>query len=100
MVDMRLLARCSAGNRPVSSGRRNRPEIKHTYDLDKKIYRKKVQTAIFARQDKDITLQVMQDLIDMTQYFKDEGVLYDVLTEMEDDLFFYEVCTWYRKIRG
>lgn len=100
MVVMRLLARCSAGNRPVSFGKRHRPEAKRNYAFDKKIYRKKIQSALFARHDKDVTLKVMQDLIDITQYFMDEGILYDVLTEMEDDLFFYEVCTWYRKIRG
>jgi len=64
------------------------------------VYRKKIQTALFANQDKELVLNVTQDLIDMTQYFKDEGILYEVLTEMEDDLFFFEICTWYRKIRG
>ena len=101
MVGMRLLVQSSFHeNRPVSFGRKTQSKFNDRYTFDKKVYRKKVQTAIFARQDKDITLKTMQDLIDMTQYFKDEGVLYEVLTEMEDDLFFYEVCTWYRKIRG
>lgn len=101
---MACFIRCSSKtNKPVSFGRRYRAETKHTtskYKLDKKVYRKKIQTALFANQDKELVLNVTQDLIDMTQYFKDEGILYEVLTEMEDDLFFFEVCTWYRKIRG
>jgi hypothetical protein len=99
---MSLSVRCSSFNNPASFGTRPRSK-KHTktkYDFDKKLYRRKVQSAMFVRQDKELTLQVMQDLIDMSQYFKDEDVLYEVLTEMETDLFFYEICTWYRKIRG
>ena len=92
----------SYNNRPKSFGRRTQSSkrTKVKYEFDKKLYRRKVQTAIFQRQDKELTLQVMQDLIDMTQYFKDEDVLYEVLTEIESDMFFYEICTWYRKIRG
>lgn len=92
----------SYNNQPKSFGKRaqSNKRTKVNYDFDKKLYRRKIQTAIFLRQEKEYTLQLMQDLIDMSQYFKDEDILYEVLTEMDQDLFFYEICTWYRKIRG
>ena len=104
MIYMKFLVQCQTGNRPISFGQRKGTENKRNkYDFDKKLYRKKIQSVFFAcqsKENKEQTLQVMQDLVDMTQYFMHEDILYDVLTELEDDMFLYEVCTWYRKIKG
>jgi len=84
-------------NRPTpKSFKQHRPK----YAYDKMLYQKKIQSTVFSRQDKKLTLQNVQDLIDMTMYFNDEDILYEVLTDMERDMFFDELCYWYRKVRG
>lgn len=93
---MSSLIRVSMNHSIPKSSKKNRPK----YAYDKMLYRKKIQSTVFSRQDKKLTLQNMQDLIDMTMYFKEEDILYEVLTDMEHDMFFDELCYWYRKVRG
>ncbi len=35
----------------------------------------------------------------MSQYFKNEDILYEVLLDMEDDMVFDEICLFYRNAR-
>ena len=90
-------------NDKLSFGKKSRNDVKHLkakYAFDKKVYKKKIQSVAIANQHKKESLGLIQDIIDMTQYFKDEDILYEVLTEFERDFVFYEICTWYKRIRG
>lgn len=69
------------------------------YECDKNTYRNKIRTAIFFHLDKTSKSHLVQDIIDMTQYFKDENILYEVIHDLEEELFFYEVCCFYKKKR-
>ena len=69
------------------------------YDFDKMLYRKKIQSAFFIQRDKSSTIHLYQDIIDMSQYFKDEDILYEILGEMDRDMVFDEICFFYRMKR-
>jgi hypothetical protein len=67
------------------------------YESDKNIYRHKIRTAIFFQHDHASKSFLLQEIIDITQTFKDRNVLYDVLQDLDEELFFYEVCCFYKK---
>jgi len=77
----------------------HKKHIHPKFDFDKMLYRKKIQSVFFVRHDKPSALNIYQDIIDMSQYFKNEDILYEVLSEMEHDMVFDEICLFYREKR-
>jgi hypothetical protein len=97
---MRFILTCKNSIQPSANGIFGRRKHVHAkYDFDKMLYRKKIQSAFFIQRDKSSTIHLYQDIIDMSQYFKDEDILYEVLGEMERDLVFDEICLFYRMKR-
>ena len=77
----------------------HKKQIPQKFDLDKRLYREKIQAAFFIRSDKTFRNNLYQEIIDMSQYFKNEDILYEVLLDMEDDMVFDEICLFYRNAR-
>jgi len=77
----------------------HKKHIHPKFDFDKMLYRKKIQSVFFVRHDKPSALNIYQDILDMSQYFKNEDILYEVLSEMEHDMVFDEICLFYREKR-
>ena len=77
----------------------HKKQIPPKFDFDKRLYREKIQSAFFIRSDRTLRNNLYQEIIDMSQYFKNEDILYEVLSDMEDDMVFDEICLFYRNAR-